>query len=619
MAPERPAEQPLDILGGLSPEQARAVTLPAGPALVVAAERLPPEQVLAIAFTNRAARELATRVAALIGEASAQRAAIATFHSACHRFVVRPNAERLGRTPAFSIYDAHDARRLIAQALRDGGGALAVGDAQRLISGHKARLDTPDELAGGELAAQTAALWLHYEAALERADALDLDDLIVGAVRLLSEHRDVRERLRRRFTLVLVDEYQGTNPAQARLLELLAGERPNLTAVGDEDQLVFTFRFADVGQILRFEQRFADARVVTLERNYRSARRIVEAAGRLIAHNRERRPKRVSSQEAEGPPVVVLAFDNEYAEAHGAARWCARLIDRGTPAGEVAVLFRTRRQSRPLEEALLVARVAYRVLGGQGFWEHAEVRDAVAYLSLIANPRDRVAFERALQRPRRGLGRVAVERFASFADDQGIDLISALIRAGEVKGIRTPQGAAASAHDLALAKLVVERRGRGLGATVAEAILASGLPRALRREGAERATERLERLRDIVRSARAYEGSGQPGGLVGFLAHAALVSSDGDEEAGRVSLATVHAAKGLEWRCVRVIGMEEGLMPPWARARRRKCRGGAAARLRGDDAGARGTRAHMGADAWPLSAGAEPVSCGGRRRVNRSA
>jgi DNA helicase-2/ATP-dependent DNA helicase PcrA len=577
--PPEPARRPA-LAGGLSPEQARAVAAPGGPLLVLAGpgsgktlvltlrlahrlaqQGLAPEQVLAIAFTNRSARELADRLAVLLG-APAARVAVATFHAACHRFLVRPHAARLGRSPAFSIYDTHDARALLASAVATAP-ALHVDpvEAQAAISRAKAELAAPQTLAERAGGRALVAAWRRYALALQRADAVDFDDLVGGAVRLLAGHADIREQARRRFRLVLVDEFQDTNRAQLRFLQLLAGPAPELTAVADEDQAVYAFRGADVSGVLGFERLFPGARVLRLERNFRSTPQVVAAAGRLIAHNRERRPKRMVSRQPPGPPVTVERFADATEEARAAAAWCRARVDAGAPPREVAVLHRTRGQARPLEEALLLAHVPYRLLGGQGFFEHAEIRDALAYLALLANPRDRIAFARALQSPRRGLGPAAVARLIAHADAHDRHLLQVLARAEDVDGLRPAQVRTARELGIALGSLAVAVPRRRLGGLVAETLVASGVPRALHASVDPRAPARLERLRDLVRAARAFEATGEPGGLVAFLARAALLAGEADEDPERVTLATIHAAKGLEWRHVRVVGLEDGLLP----------------------------------------------------------
>jgi len=536
----REAQAKPSLLAGLDAHQRAAVTARAGPLLIVAgagsgktlvltrriahlvaSHQARPEEVLAIAFTNKTARELAERVAQLVGEADARRMTVGTFHAVSHRHIVRPHAERLGRSGAFSIYDAHDAHSLIGAAIAElGVPNLTAAEAQGAISLHKARLVAPTAATREGSSAALRAVWRLYEDALERSDALDFDDLIAGGVHLLTRHPDLLAGLRRRWRHVLVDEFQDVNTAQHRWLMLVAGPHGNLTAVADDDQLVYSFRSAEVRNTLRFEADFPGAEVVTLERNYRSSGQIVRAAGGLIAHNRERRAKRIVAVAPAGRAVRVLAFADEAEEARAAVAWCAQRLAGSVQADDLALLYRTRGQARPLEQALLPARLPFRVLGGQGFFEHAEVRDALAYLALVSNPHDRLAFARALQAPRRGLGEVAIRRLVSFADRHDVDLLSALVRSAQAPGLRTRPAEAARALGLALAKIALEARGRAVAATVSETVLASGLPRALAADQDARAERKLERLRDLVRAARAFDRAGQ-GGLAAFLAQAA--------------------------------------------------------------------------------------------------
>jgi DNA helicase-2/ATP-dependent DNA helicase PcrA len=575
-----------ELLRDLSAEQREAVTAPAGPLLIVAGPgsgktrvlahqiayaiatgRVRPGQVVAISFTNRAAGELAQRISALVGEEVGRGIEVGTFHAVCHR-MVRARAGLIGRSGAFSIWDAQDNRRAIGQAVRQlGTEGVEPAAVQREISLAKARLDPVPLSADGSADPEReafAAVWRGYEQLLARSDALDFDDLIGRAAALLGDQPDVRAQLQRRHRLVLVDEYQDTNRAQAEWLRLLAGERGDVTVVADDDQAIYGWRGAALGNVLDFEHAFPGARVVELGRNYRSSGRIVAASARLIAHSRQRRAKRLWTPAQPGPAIELVAFGDEREEASAAGAWCAALIGEGTEPGEIALLYRTRQQAGPLEQAMVAARLSYRVLGGRALFDHTEVRDALAYLRLLVNPRDRIAFTRALSAPPRGLGPASAAWLSEHAAMvHGGDLIASLRDAQRVERLRETQRSAAVGLGTALAKIAADIPTQGVGATVTETILASGLARALQRQHGREAERKLARLRALVRAARDYQADGEQPSLAGFLAGTALsgATEPEGEESGRLCLATIHAAKGLEFDCVRVVGLEEGTLP----------------------------------------------------------
>jgi DNA helicase II / ATP-dependent DNA helicase PcrA len=361
---------PLLILAG--PGSGKTLTLTHRGAHLIATGIVRPGHLLAITFTNRAAEELAVRLRGLVGLEAAGLLTVGTFHAVCHR-MLRPYAERVVRSGRFSIYDAADSRRLCQEALREEGmDDRRPEELARAIALAKARLGTPESLgAGADREAQkTAHAWRRYEHLLAESDALDFEDLIACAVRLLDD-RELRERFRARHRTILVDEFQDTNPAQQRWVWLLAGERPNLSVVADDDQAIYGWRAAELAGVLGFESEFAGARSVTLAANHRSSEPIVAAARRLIEHNTERRAKPLVSAVGPGPAVLVEAHPDERAEALAALRWCRAHIRAGVAAGELALLYRARAPCQPLEQVLSAAAVPYRVLGGRGVFERA--------------------------------------------------------------------------------------------------------------------------------------------------------------------------------------------------------------------------------------------------------
>jgi DNA helicase-2/ATP-dependent DNA helicase PcrA len=559
---------PLLVLAGAGSGKTRVLTERAA---ALARGTLTPEAVLVITFTNRASEELRTRLTTLLGEGPARRMTVGTFHSVCHR-MLRRHPGRVGRSAAFSVYDGSASRRLIAQALADldASSAITLREVARQLGHARARLLGPADyraIARSEQALIVARVWELYELALERSDALDFDELLVRGVRLLGEP-DLLAAYQRRWRAVLVDEYQDTNPAQYEWVRRLAAEHQNLTVIGDDDQAIYHWRGADVSRILEFERDFPGSRVVALERNYRSTGAIVAAAARLVGHNQRRRPKTMWTPASAGSAVVAVACAHEREEAQQAAVWCRALIERGARAGEIAVLFRTRIQARPLEDALLQAGVPYRVLGGQGLWETAAVRDLVAHLTLIVNPRDEVAFGRALT-SRPGVGPMALARVLGAAHGYGGDVVAACVAAAQIPGLGGRKGLTVEAFGRTLQQLRDALPERGVAATCADTVLLAGLAERLRRKGGAHSDEQLDRLRRFCRAANRYEREAGEPSLAEFLAQAALSADEGEQSRPElVTLATLHAAKGGEWDHVRLVGFCEGLMPHYRALRR---------------------------------------------------
>lgn len=582
--PRTPAPSALitDLLARLDPDQRRVVLAPSGPLLVlagagsgktltlaariayaIATGRVPARHVLALSFTARAARELRARIALLIGTDAPRGIECATHHAVCHR-LLRRHAERIARTPRFSVYEPADVtailRRLLGPVSAGAPDADAVADA---IARAKEGLLTPAELRAHARDDQTlliADAWEALEAELERSDALDFDDLLTRSARLLRDDPAVLADARDRWRFVLVDEFQDTNRPQWAWLELVAGARPDLTVMGDDDQAVYSWRGGAVGTILEVDRRVPGTRVRVLGRNYRSSGAIVCAAARLIEVNPERRPKRLWTPNPPGAPIARCAFADDEHEARAVAAWCSGQVRAGTKPDEVAVLFRVRRLATPLAAALLAAGVPHRILGGRELLAHAELRDALAHLRLLANPRDRDAFRRAAG-TLPGVGPKAIDR---LLDRPGDPLTATAEHAHAVAGIAVR--ARRTLTDWSRALLGLAERELALPQFVAEAIRASGLAERYGPESSTSDPARLERLRRLVRIAREHAERDPQLDLGGFLAALALAAGEdaADSEpapAGRVTLATVHAAKGLEWDAVWVCGLEEGTLP----------------------------------------------------------
>ncbi len=583
----------LDLSRYLNPAQVEAATHGEGPQLVLAGagsgktrvityriawlveERgVDPWAITAVTFTNKAAAEMRERVEDLLGLYP-----LPTFVGTFHRWALvalRRFGERVGLAPDFAILDADDQLKLVKEALALEGlsdKAFAPRSVLAAISSAKNKLMGPDAFeaqADHYFARKVALLYRRYQGLLGKASGVDFDDMISLSVRLLEREADVRERLQRRARYLLVDEFQDTNQAQLALIRLLAGEAGNLTAVGDEDQGIYRWRGAELDNILRFEDGFPGARVRKLERNYRSTQTILDASGGLIARNQGRRGKTLWTDRGAGDKVEVYKAADEIDEA----RWVVNTLQGLRPErklSEMAVLVRTNAQTRALEEELLRQEVSYVLVGGTRFYERAEIKDVVAYLRVLRNPRDEISLLRILNQPPRGIGRTTQDQLLDEAARRG-QLVWDLLYHGELGGF----SARAEKALTAFRDLIV-----GLQRAAAELPLTALLERLLEETGYAalyakddpEAQARLENIQELVSAAQemseqveAGEGGGvhSAGGdtLTAFLDHVALVADiDAWESERGVSLMTLHSAKGLEFPAVFVAGLEDGLLP----------------------------------------------------------
>ena len=605
------------LLDGLNPEQRAAVVHEGSPLLIVAgagsgktrvlthriayllaARDVAPHEILAITFTNKAAGEMAARVAALVGP-QARSMWVMTFHSACVR-ILRREAKRFGYPSSFSIYDQADSQRLMTLTCRE----LEL-DAKQYppkamaaqVSNLKNELIDYETFASRAQTAREKALaeaYAEYQRRLVAAGAMDFDDLIMVTVNLFQALPEVAEQYRRRFRQVLVDEYQDTNHAQYILIrELVSGGAPlfssrtagadrpgdpippaELCVVGDADQSIYAFRGATIRNIEEFEQDYPDAKVILLEQNYRSTQNILAAANAVVSQNRGRKPKNLWSDQGAGPPIIGYVADNEHDEAAFVAEEVDRLTDAGqaTP-GQVAVFYRTNAQSRVFEEVFIRVGLPYRVVGGVRFYERREVRDLLAYLRLIANPADEVSLRRVLNVPKRGIGDRAEDYVAAFAQREHSTFAEALARPADVPGLAARSARAIEGFNTLITGL------RELSQTVpvadlTEAVLdRTGYIEALEESSDLQDASRVENLEELVSVAREYdgihmEGAGEVGGgtLADFLEQVSLVADadqipDGEEHGGLVTMMTLHTAKGLEFPVVFLTGMEEEVFP----------------------------------------------------------
>ncbi len=574
-------DDPADaLLAGLNPVQWEAVTHADGPLLIVAGagsgktrvlthriahliqERgVSPFEILAITFTNKAADEMKQRVAALVGPV-ADKMWVSTFHAACVR-ILRRDADRLGYPRQFTIYDQADANRLTGYVIRDLGldpKRFPPRSVHATISAAK-----NDGLSAGQYADRAeviferkiADVFQEYQARLLRAGAMDFDDLLGLTVELLRRNPDLLEHYQRRFKHVLVDEYQDTNSVQNELVLLLTRTHRNVCVVGDGDQSIYRFRGADMRNILEFENAFPEVTVVVLEQNYRSTQTILDAANAVISNNLGRKPKELWTDRGDGQPIVRYHGDDEVDEAQWVTREIARLHDGGEHRwGDVAVFYRTNAQSRVLEEHLARHGVPYKVIGGTRFYDRREVKDALAYLRAVINPSDEVSVKRILNTPKRGIGDSSVGKLDAYASARGLSFAEALRRSDDA-GVG---GSAAKgiSQFLFLLDSVADLAADDRPAPLLEALLErSGYLDELRAERSIESEGRLENLAELVGSAQDAESVDQ------FLEQVSLVSDadeiDGDDS--QVVLMTIHAAKGLEFPAVFIIGLEDGVFP----------------------------------------------------------
>ncbi len=610
----RTTEGPLLVIAGAGSGKTRVLTYRV--AHLIATCGVKPNEILAITFTNKAAGEMRERLEGLLGGV-ARAIWILTFHAACGR-ILRREAPRLGYRSNFTIYDQADQVRLVKQCLeeldRDPKRFVPRG-IHAQISNAKNVLVGPAEYAKrvDSFYDQTVAeVYELYQRRLHACNAVDFDDLLMLTVEVLERFPEALERWRKAFRYVMVDEYQDTNHAQYRLLQLLAGEHRNLMVVGDPDQSIYSFRSADIRNILEFESDFPETKIIPLEQNYRSTNTILRAANTVISNNRERKEKTLWSELGEGRPVHAIEVEDEHAEARFVAAEIAALVEEGYSADEVAIFYRTNAQSRVLEDVLVRQGIAYQVIGGPRFYERAEIKDAIAYLQVIDNPFDAVSLLRVANRPRRGIGDASLSRLQAFADGRGMPLFEALAYPEEA-GIGAAPLKAVSALRTLLVSLQATASERTVPEIVEDVLERTGYLDALRAERTIEAQGRIENLQELVGVAQEYRqqarggavgipdlrpaaGASSPdlrpgvGGLAagasssdlrpgvggsaagasspepslsGFLQEISLYS---DQDAIRgeqslVTLMTLHNAKGLEFRAVFMIGVEEGIFP----------------------------------------------------------
>jgi DNA helicase-2/ATP-dependent DNA helicase PcrA len=573
----------MDLLGDLTAAQREAVTHIDGPLLVLAgagsgktrvitrrvahllSADIPGDRILALTFTNKAAGEMRARIEQLGRDA---RVWVGTFHGFCAG-MLRKRAPLVGIDASFSIYDQSDRLRAIKDLMEQLGWNEANWGAERIeaaISRAKNDLIGPTNLhhhTARDWPPQLAHLYRAYEDRLRGASAVDFDDLLVHLVTILREHKDVRAELDARYRYVLVDEYQDTNLAQYAIVRALSVDHPNICVTGDPDQSIYGWRGANLSNILEFEHDFPGCRVVTLARNYRSTKNIIRVADHLIRFNHNRKDKSLSTENVLGAPVELTIYPRESDEAESIAARIAAMVRQGENRfSDIAVFCRTTALSRPLEQAFRAARIPYQVVGGVAFYERQEVKDVLAYLSLMANPKDDLAFSRVANVPPRGLGKTSLDHLATAARERGTPLLAQARAAWTVPALK--EKAAKALDDFAhLVEELAALGDRTVYEIVTKLLERTGYREHLKAEAREKGEDRVANLDELIATAREFDEQHPGSSLEDFLAEVSLASAVDrwDHESGAVALMTLHAAKGLEFPVVFIVALEEGLLP----------------------------------------------------------
>jgi DNA helicase-2/ATP-dependent DNA helicase PcrA len=577
-------EMDQDLLADLTPAQREAVTHFEGPLLILAGagsgktrvitrrvawllrQGVRPGNILAITFTNKAAGEMRQRVEALVPGSLVR---ISTFHSFGAR-LLRQYADRLGLDRNFTIYDQSDRARIVKMALEDAGidnTRFTPETISGAISKAKNQLLSPDryaERARDFYEKTVAGIYPLYEKRLRDANALDFDDLLYWPALAMKHDSELRAELDARFRFVLIDEYQDTNQAQYAIARGLSIDNPNLCVVGDPDQSIYKFRGSDIRNILDFERDFPTARVLTLSTNYRSTKSILYAAGHVIAHNRQRRPKDLVTDNPTGQPVTVLTFDTGLDEAEGIARRIRQAVEKGERAyRDFAVFLRINALSRGLEAAFMQQRVPYQIVRGLAFFERKENRDILAYLRLMVNPRDDLSFLRVVNEPARGIGKVSLDHLRTYAEPRELSLLSAAAEVGKIKEIKGKAVAGLrDFHQLLtdLRKLLEVPPDE----VIRQVLDQTGYRGMLINSGdSEDQEQRLANIEELITAAKQFAAQDESRTIVDFLENITLASDvdSWDERQDCVSIMTMHAAKGLEFPVVYMVAMEQGLIP----------------------------------------------------------
>ncbi|MBQ6399473.1 MAG: UvrD-helicase domain-containing protein [Clostridia bacterium] len=557
-------EGPVLVLAGAGSGKTRALTYRIANLID---HGVAPWHILALTFTNKAAAEMKQRVQQLTGEQAASEAWISTFHSTCAR-ILRRDIEKLGYTRSFAIYDDEDQNTIIRQILKElniDDRFLPVREVRSRISDAKNRMITPDEWfrtsPRDRRSSQIHDAMTLYEKKLRTLNALDFDDLINKTLELMLDHPPVLSYYRERFQYVLVDEYQDTNKAQYELIRLISLQHRNLCVVGDDDQSIYGWRGADVRNILDFEKDYPDAKVIRLEQNYRSTGIILDAANQVIAHNADRKDKRLWTEAEGGDKIRSYTAVDEQDEALWVAGRIQELRRGGTDIGSVAILYRNNAQSRVVEEMLMRAGIPYRIFGGQKFYERKEVKDILAYLRVIVNPSDDLSLRRIINIPKRAIGETTVQALEAHAAEKGIPLYSTLEDPPE--GLNKRARGSLQAFAELMTMLTVMKDSLPLAEYIDYLIDQTGLERQYAKENTEEARSRMENIAEFRGAVTAFAQLSEESSLEDYLENVALVTDlDRSGEAGdTVTMMTLHSAKGLEFDHVFIVGTEENIFP----------------------------------------------------------
>ncbi|MFC4770003.1 DNA helicase PcrA [Effusibacillus consociatus] len=573
------------ILQGLNPQQREAVLHKDGPLLILAGagsgktstltrriayliheHRVAPWSILAITFTNKAAREMRDRVEKLVGSIAADMW-VSTFHSMCVR-ILRREIEKIGYASSFTILDSADQLMAVKQCLADLNLDSKKFEPRAIlshISGAKNMLLGPQAYAkqAKDIFQQVAAqVYERYQKRLRANNSLDFDDLIMKTVELFESDPSTLEYYQNKFHYIHVDEYQDTNHAQYRLIKLLASKRRNLCVVGDSDQSIYGWRGADIWNILNFEKDYSDAVVIKLEQNYRSTKKILNAANAVIQLNTQRKAKNLWSDKPEGEPIVLCRAMNEHEEAYFIVQQIQKALDEGFSYKDCAVLYRTNAQSRVLEDVMVKSSIAYTIVGGIRFYERKEIKDVLAYLRLIANMNDDISLNRIINVPKRGIGDGTLDKIRAYADANGISMFAAMMEVEQI-GLSARFTKAIQDFVLMIRNLATQQQYLSVTELTDEMLTISGYRAELKAEKTIEAETRLENLEEFLSVTQEFEKRYPGEGLITFLSEVALVadvdSMTGESDA--VALMTLHSAKGLEFPIVFLAGLEEGIFP----------------------------------------------------------
>lgn len=581
------ADQPTDFLSKLNPVQREAAETTEGPVLIIAgagsgktrvltfriayliSKGVPPQSVLALTFTNKAASEMKSRIAGLVNEDAAKKVWAGTFHSIFAR-ILRIEAEKIGYTSSFSIYDTDDSLSIIRAAMN----TLGISTQQLTAQTIRSRISqAKNQMIGwqaysaeaGNLSERlTAKVYQEYEQRLKANNAMDFDDILLSMIHLLQLNPDVREKYNERFRYVMVDEYQDTNRAQYLAIKLLTEKYKNVCVVGDDAQSIYRWRGADIRNILEFQNDYPNVKTIRLEQNYRSTKVILDAANSVIKNNRKQLQKTIWTNNDDGEKITVMPAETERDEADYIVSSITSEINRNFyTKKDFAILYRTNAQSQPLEDALRKAGLQYVIVGGMSFYKRKEVKDTMAYLRLLINTLDTESVQRVLNVPARGIGDTSVKKIEEYASENGISFYEALKQAEQIESLQNRTKKAVGNFTTFIEKYRELLGTMPLTELVTQYLDASGMLRQYQEEGTEEADDRLRNIEQIVANIAEYAEEEEEPTLEGFLQQSALMSDadDTDTTQDKVTLMTLHSAKGLEFPVVYIAGMEQGLFP----------------------------------------------------------